>query len=66
MQVDHVVGEDDSDDSYGHDKMEEDRREMMEKWGEYCSSEPEPSNAEQSSEVELPSNVVSIHERKSA
>jgi integrase len=66
MQVDHVVGEDDSDDSYGHDKMEEDRREMMEKWGEYCSSEPEPSNAEQSSEVELPSNVVSVHERKSA
>jgi integrase len=43
IQVDHIVGDDKSDQSYGHDKLLDQRRAMMELWGEYCSKPaPEP------------------------
>jgi integrase len=43
FQVDHKVGVDPSDDAYGHDKGLEQRRPVMELWGEYCSKPaPEP------------------------
>jgi integrase len=42
LQVDHKTG-DKTDQSYGHDKLLEKRRGMMELWGEYCSKlAPEP------------------------
>ena len=36
IQVDHVVG-DKVDQAYGHNKLLDRRRGMMELWGEYCS-----------------------------
>lgn len=42
IQADHKVGKDKSDQSYGHDKLLEQRRGMMELWGEYCSK-PAPA-----------------------
>jgi integrase len=43
IQVDHKVGIDASDDAYGRDKLLDDRRPLMELWGEYCSKPaPEP------------------------
>jgi integrase len=43
IQVDHKLGVDASDDAYGHDKLLEQRRAVMELWGEYCSKPaPEP------------------------
>ena len=44
IQVDHALGNKTSR-AYGHDPLIEERRDMMEKWGEYCSRPaPEPSS----------------------
>jgi integrase len=46
IQVDHVMGNKVSQ-AYGHDPLLEQRRRMMEAWGEYCSKpEPEPQSAD--------------------
>jgi integrase len=46
IQVDHVLG-DRTSQAYGHDPLIEERRDMMEKWGEYCSRPaPEPQNGD--------------------
>jgi integrase len=46
IQVDHSLG-DKTSQSYGHDKLIEERRGMMEKWGEYCSNPaPAPTAAD--------------------
>jgi integrase len=37
IQVGHAIGENKSDRSYGHDPLLEQRREMFERWGEFCS-----------------------------
>jgi len=42
ITVDHLIG-DSTSQSYGHDRLIEERRDMMEKWAEYCSRPaPEP------------------------
>jgi integrase len=40
FQVDHTDGRNKSDRSYGHDKMLEERRVMMEEYGEFCTRPP--------------------------
>jgi integrase len=55
FQVDHAQG-DQSSQSYGHDTLLDDRRDMMEKWGEYCSRPaPDPQSY---------SNVTHIADRR--
>jgi integrase len=55
IQVDHKVGIDASDDAYGRDKFLEDRRPLMELWGEYCSKPaPEP----------MPGKVLEMHKKR--
>jgi integrase len=46
ITVDHAIG-DRTSQSYGHDQLIEQRRDMMEKWGEFCSRPaPEPQAGE--------------------
>jgi hypothetical protein len=46
IQVDHVLGNKTSQ-SYGHDDLLDERRCMMEAWGEYCAKpSPEPEDAQ--------------------
>jgi integrase len=46
IQVDHVLGNKTSQ-SYGHNPLLEERRRMMEQWGEYCSKPaPEPQTGD--------------------
>jgi integrase len=46
IQTDHAIG-DRTSQSYGHDPLIEQRRDMMEKWGEFCSRPaPEPQTGE--------------------
>jgi integrase len=46
IQVDHVLG-DKTSQSYGHNPLLEERRRMMEQWGEYCSKPaPEPQTGD--------------------
>jgi integrase len=46
IQFDHALGNN-TGQSYGHDLLLDDRRRMMERWGEYCSRPaPEPKAAE--------------------
>jgi hypothetical protein len=43
IQADHALGRNKSDRSYGHDKLVEERRVMMEEYGEFCTKPaPEP------------------------
>ena len=55
IQLDHVLGKTKSDQAYGRNKLVEQRRVMMEQWGEFCSNPPEPVTG---------ANVLSLAERK--
>jgi integrase len=54
LQVDHTLAEDESDGAYGHDRLLEQRRKMMEAWGEFCTR-PTPATG---------TNVAQINEAR--
>jgi integrase len=56
LQLDHVLGNKVGQ-AYGHDKMIEQRRGMMELWGEWCSGPPKPATG---------TNVLSLAKRRKA